>query len=314
MPAAPLPLDVELMWTQYQNLGSVHKVAVLHGVTGDTVHSHFKKSGKKLNRSKWSDAETAILKDAYSAPGGVNINHLSKSIGRTHAAVACKAEELKLTAKRGNHVLHPSYIPARSRATKKLWKKIPHPRGMLGKKHTAETIAIIAQKGVGRVKTPESTLKMMKTRFKNHGTTAPQKPHGSWKSAWREIGGKRIYARSRWEANYARYLEHLQIEGSISKWEHEPETFWFESIKRGCRSYLPDFRVTYPDGSVEYHEVKGWMDARSKTKIKRMKKYHPSVKLVIRDAEWFKQARINRLHLKINGWECKNGTIITIDP
>ena len=60
-----------------------------------------------------------------------------------------------------------------------------------------------------------------------------KKPSASWKAGWREIGGQRIYARSRWEANYARYLEWLRANGSIAKWEHEPETFWFEGIKRG---------------------------------------------------------------------------------
>jgi hypothetical protein len=89
------------------------------------------------------------------------------------------------------------------------------------------------------------------------------------------------YFRSRWEANYARYLELLRQHGKITSWDHEPETFWFNGVKRGCVSYLPDFKVTMPDGSIEYHEVKGWMDAKSKTKIKRMAKYHPSVKLIV---------------------------------
>ena len=93
--------------------------------------------------------------------------------------------------------------------------------------------------------------------------------YASCKSGWREIGGIRKYYRSRWEANYARYLEFLKVNGEIEKWEHEPETFWFEGIKRGVMSYLPDFRVTEKNGDIVFHEVKGWMDARSITKIKR---------------------------------------------
>ena len=61
-------------------------------------------------------------------------------------------------------------------------------------------------------------------------------------------------------------------QGEILKWEYEPETFWFEKIKRGVRTYTPDFKVTEKDGSIIFHEVKGYMDARSKTKLKRMKK------------------------------------------
>jgi hypothetical protein len=109
-----------------------------------------------------------------------------------------------------------------------------------------------------------------------------------WKSGWRTIGGKHIFLRSKWESNYARYLETLKIGGFISEWEYEVETFWFDGVKRGCVSYKPDFKVTKQCGAVEYHEVKGWMDARSATKLKRKKKYHPSVKVILRDATWFK--------------------------
>lgn len=100
------------------------------------------------------------------------------------------------------------------------------------------------------------------------------------KSGWREINGHRIYFRSGWEYNYALYLEFLRAQGEISKWEFEPDTFWFENIKRGVRSYLPDFKVTDKSGVV-YHEVKGYMDPKSKTKIKRMAKYHPHIKLIV---------------------------------
>lgn len=112
-----------------------------------------------------------------------------------------------------------------------------------------------------------------------------QPRNGTWKQEWLEIGGKRKYYRSRWEANYARYLEWLKINGQIKEWSHEPKTFWFEKIRRGTKSYLPDFLVTENDGSEAYHEVKGWMDNRSKTKLKRMAKYYPEVKLVLIEAK-----------------------------
>ena len=110
----------------------------------------------------------------------------------------------------------------------------------------------------------------------------------SYKSAWHEIGGKRNYYRSGWEANYAYYLEWLKNKGQITEWQHEPETFWFSAIKRGVVSYKPDFKVTSPDNNIEYHEVKGRMDTQSKTQIKRMAKYYPKVKLVVIDAKTYK--------------------------
>ena len=172
---------------------------------------------------------------------------------------------------------------------------------MLGKPVPQSVRERISAANIGRVRKPEEILRMLKTKEAN-GTLTPKKVHGSWKSGWREIGGKRIYARSRWEANYARYLQWLKERSEIIEWEHEPETFWFEAIKRGSRSYLPDFRVTIKSGEVEFHEVKGWMDRRSRTKLKRMKKYHPTVSVRVIDSGWF---RTNRVTLQgiIPEWE-----------
>jgi hypothetical protein len=104
---------------------------------------------------------------------------------------------------------------------------------------------------------------------------------------WFEINGKRIFLRSRWEANYALYLDWRKNRGEIRQWEYEPETFVFHKIKRGTCSYRPDFKVTMPDESVEYHEVKGWVTKRSNTQFKRMAKYYPGVKLLIVDRKFY---------------------------
>ena len=118
----------------------------------------------------------------------------------------------------------------------------------------------------------------------------------------REVGGKSCRFRSAWEANYARFLEWQKSRGEIADWVHEPETFWFKGIKRGAVSYLPDFKVTRVDGSCEYHELKGYMDAKSKTKLKRMAKYHPEVKMVLIDEKAYRQ--IAKFFSKtIPGWE-----------
>lgn len=143
-----------------------------------------------------------------------------------------------------------------------------------------------------------STAPAAKDSAESTSDASPKKR--AWKQGWYTIGIRRVYMRSRWEVNYAHYLELLLRSGSITSWDYEPETFWFEGIKRGTTSYKPDFKVTYGNGSVEYHEVKGWMDARSKTKIKRMKKYHPNIVLVIIDTQWFKDHK--SLKNQIPGW------------
>lgn len=105
---------------------------------------------------------------------------------------------------------------------------------------------------------------------------------------WREIAERRIYFRSDWEYKFAKYLQTLKDAHAIKEWEHEPRTFWFEDIKRGTRSYLPDFKVTRGDGTHYWVEVKGYYDKKSLTKIKRFKKYYPEETLLVVDEKWFK--------------------------
>lgn len=117
---------------------------------------------------------------------------------------------------------------------------------------------------------------------------------------WRTIGGKRHYFRSQWEMNVACYLEFIKNQGQITDWEYEPETFWFHRISRGIRSYCPDFRLHYPDGRIIYWEVKGFMDSKSRTKIKRMRKYYPQEVLEVVDAKRYR--RLQRSAAMIPGW------------
>ncbi len=106
-----------------------------------------------------------------------------------------------------------------------------------------------------------------------------------------DINGKSIFFRSSWEANYALYLDFLIKQLQIRSWQFEVDTFWFEKIRRGVRSYKPDFKVMTMAGKIEYHEIKGWMDAKSKTKIKRMAKYYPNIKLIVVDQYSYKDIK-----------------------
>lgn len=192
------------------------------------------------------------------------------------------------------------YKAAMSVRVKALFAKNGHPRGMLGKKHSEETKAKISELLAGRDVPRERVVRGMRTRAEK-GTLCRQRVECSWKSGWCEVGEKRFYARSSWEANYSRYLQWLKENGEIAEWEHEPETFWFEGVRRGCVSYLPDFKVTLPNSTVEFHEVKGWMDARSKTKIRRMAKYHPAVVLKVIDGKAYTQLKRNVSSI-VKGW------------
>ena len=117
---------------------------------------------------------------------------------------------------------------------------------------------------------------------------------GNTGAGWHEFPyGKRYYFRSKWELKYAIYLDFLKKQGKIKDWTYEEDEFWFEKIKRGVRSYKPDFKIYNMDGTFEYVEVKGFWDSKSLTKIKRMRIYHPHVKITAVDPEFFK--RMNKI-------------------
>lgn len=123
----------------------------------------------------------------------------------------------------------------------------------------------------------------------------------------RSLAGRRPdldnrYFRSRWEANYARYLNGQVARGAVAGWEYESKTFWFESIRRGTRSYTPDFKVLYRD-RYEWHEVKGWMDPKSATRLKRMRRFYPDETIVLIDQRWFAAAVRGGLAGTIRHWE-----------
>lgn len=129
--------------------------------------------------------------------------------------------------------------------------------------------------------------------------------HKKSTAGWRNIGYHRCYFRSLWEANFSRWLEYQLRNNMIYSWEHEPHTFWFEDIKRGVRSYLPDFKVVDNDMSHHWIEVKGYWDSKSITKIKRFRKYYPKENIILIDSKWF-AANSSKLKLIIPDWEIGN--------
>ena len=268
---------------------------------------------------KWLHSELDMLIAAYKANenGFVSLNDLAIAFGRSHASVALKASRLGLgdpsrskcrerkdrSKFKGDIVALSAY---RSNQAKIRIAEKGHHRGMAGKQHSASTRERLVKtsKAAWANKTPEQRQEW-RDNLCSAMAGAPKVARGSWLAGWREIGGKRNYYRSRWEANYARYLEWLKKNGQILDWKHEPETFWFEAIKRGVRSYKPDFRVWELDGQSKLHEVKGWMDLRSKTTLKRMAKYHPTeTVIIIREKQYNEIAR--KIGSMICDWERGN--------
>lgn len=96
-----------------------------------------------------------------------------------------------------------------------------------------------------------------------------------------QVGNKTIYFRSKWEANYALYLEFLKENGDIADWIYEPQPFYEFPIKHGTTRYLPDFGVWDKTGKYYLVEIKGYKQGM--VKIKRMAKYFPKIKIEIVD-------------------------------
>lgn len=117
--------------------------------------------------------------------------------------------------------------------------------------------------------------------------TAPRHAAGGYRA---DLG---LYVRSSWEANYCRYLLWLQRAGAIAAWAYEPPGLeYLFPVKRGpARFYRPDFLVTLPDGRTELHEVKGYMDSVSRTKLKRMQRYYPEIMVKLITSEEYKAIR-----------------------
>ena len=200
---------------------------------------------------------------------------------------------------------------AKARLCNKNWNG-HHPKGMLGKKHsqvTKQKLSMTYKKIWADPKSKFNSSSFRQATSDRMSHAHRQKtfyndvsnPYSRSKAGWWDNGDKRYYMRSSWEHNYAWYLEWLKARGEIKDWEYEPDTFWFENIRRGVRSYLPDFKVVQPNGSVEYHEVKGWLDPKSKTKLARMAKYYPQVKMVLIDNDVYKS--IKKWGRLIPGWE-----------
>lgn len=186
-----------------------------------------------------------------------------------------------------------------------------HPKGMLGKIHSKKTLDRLSEASKSKWANPDFILNQepyrqeLSDRMHNSFVSGKRNSINNYSRA---KSGKRedlngLFVRSAWEANYARYLNLLIKSGSIFKWEYEPDTFVFHEIKRGTRSYTPDFKVWDKDNDEFYYiEIKGWMDAKSKTKLNRMAKYYPeiSIRLVQKKEYAELESKASRL---IGRWE-----------
>lgn len=300
--------DEELILA-YKDLGSFTAVGQKFGMNRAGVHKRLQKVGASNPINVFRPEEVERLKneyeDAANAANAGKLNELAASMGRTRQFICRQAGKIGLT-KRDR--AKPYLIPGMSERSKAWIASNGHPRGSLGMKHTKETKRLISEssKLMWRSMSDEERSShiegQLKAKIAKHGSIVGYSAHGSWKSSWRSIGDQTRFYRSAWEANYARYLEMKRLNGEIASWCHEPETFWFPEVKSGVRTYLPDFLVTENDGSVSYHEVKGWMDERSQKTIGQFREFYPQNRLIVIDGTGYRKIA-SEFSCEIEGWE-----------
>lgn len=278
----------------------------------ETIRTRLRAAGVTLRSRAWTDDEVAIVREAYES-GQPDLKELAAILRRPYFGVALKVSRLGLSDQARAKTPRDRQLQLKPRPVEpeRRWKVFPHPRGMKGKKHTPEAAQRISAAGRQRmaadrangagVFSPEHRQRSSDRMVAMNAGRSVTENYSRAKRGYRDdLPG--IYFRSRWEANYARYLNLLKTRGDIEHWEYEPDVFWFEAILRGVRSYKPDFKVWEKGQEPYYIEVKGWMDAKSVTKLKRMAIYHPGVRVDVVDQVAYKEIA-SKLGRMIPGWE-----------
>jgi hypothetical protein len=292
-------IDLNYRYMSYQDIGD------LLGRTEGSIRNYCSRYETRKKSDDWTDEELKYLIKCYSNPE-MNLDKVSEHLKRDKTNVCRKARSLGLTDQsRKKTIIATKNIKESSKGR---WTRRQHPRGMSGKHHSKETKLVISEKTRLTMSSPDSYVHSEENRQRCSDVAHKMQTSGLLRQRYsRGSMGKRedlggLYVRSSWEANYARYLNWLVIQGSIKSWQYEPDEFIFEEIKRGCRSYLPDFKIFNLDGTIEYHEVKGWMDQKSATKLKRMAKYYPDIKIIVIDSDAYKILRRD-IKIFIPNWE-----------
>lgn len=322
---------IDRMVEAYNKTKSVWKAAKeLGDVSGQTIHTQITnyRPGVLVDEDKWTDEEIAGLIRVYTDEtakkrGDLGLKAYAKEIGKCHTNVCRKARAFGLTSP--NRELNDRLSGDISARARKWLRENPHPRGFLHKRHSPEVCAAQSDRTKNLWKTlpsflsGDSTYKALITKYERYGTLISN-TEGRYtsKKGDRDIYGRIQFFRSSWEANYARILEVMKLQGLIKDWDFEPDIFWFNGIKRGCRTYTPDFKIWLLDKDIGedelpfyFVEIKGYMDSKSATKIKRFNSYFPEITLEVVCSKEYKELVKNYASV-LPGWErpedCKTGT------
>jgi hypothetical protein len=281
----------------YSRLNNVWKVAKEFGMCGQSVHERLSNLGVINKMRKMTIRELSQIKEVYESGiirGDGKLEKLSQEINRTIPFISRFAREMGLTTYSRKHTNKLREMQAKN--MKLFYKTHTHPKGFLNHTHNKQAREKIAYSSVLKwmsITKKEHLARVMKARKTTMERGSEMHSAGdskkSWKAQWLQVGPHYHYFRSSWEIIYAQYLQEKWDNEEIRYWEPEESTFWFEDSSSNVRSYKPDFTVYENDYSESFHEVKGYMDDRSKKCLELMAKEYPNIKLIVIDSKRFKQ-------------------------
>jgi hypothetical protein len=165
-------------------------------------------------------------------------------------------------------------------------KKIEHICHGCGKRFMA--LPSLNRKFCGTKCANTSNIMIMMKVMRDRGFLSVEKCYSRCRRGRYVIAGVEHFFRSGWEKIYAEFLQSRVDSGEIASWSYETQKFLFPQNDHGIQSYRVDFTITNKDGSEEYHEVKGWMDEKSKIKLALCAKHFPDKPVVIIGSPWFR--------------------------
>jgi len=296
----PLQVTNEQLLEAYNRLGSVWKVAPEFGICGQSVWERLKKLGV-VDKDRWTEQQLNILRQAYSdsTSNTLHINQLVNIIGKTKTSISGKAKRMGLTTNR-NRKRDKTMRLAMSKRTKERIKNNGHPRGSY--KPNGEHSRVCPNCNILFKIHPSSNQRYCSI-ICGHNRKQVNGHQGYSKTGKRQDLNNQ-YFRSRWEANYARYLNYLiNNDEPIIKWEYEPQRFIFDQVKSKPFFYTPDFCIFFADDHIEYHEVKGWDYSNGQIARKRFAQYFPHLTLVLINQSWFNSITQQGIDKLIDNWE-----------
>lgn len=267
----------------------------------------------------FSEYEKELIKDFYlNNQNSMDLESFAKKIGRQKTSISRYARKLNLTHRDRN--LCQSSINKAQKSLKKYretdeyknnikkkqietltyYAQNQHPKGMSGKHHSNDACEKISKSqtelfaNMTKEEKHNRAMKSVETRRKNGTIETTNNAYSRCKGGIRSDLNQ--YFRSSWESNVARILNYLHIE-----WKYEYKRFDFSKEKEGILSYQPDF---YLPKYNKWIEVKGWMDDKSKQRLKLFKKYYPneSSNLILVDENIYNS--LNKQYSEIiDNWE-----------